>query len=186
MSTLSEHSAEHVAGTDGAVDSKQRGEHRAIFCQGAPDRRSAQGLRATAYDHGTLTSNDETLDLRRSLDVPPRPEEVVAVAAIAAHHRARTHPRLRTGITAGTVHLYCLLMHLPAPLRLLYSTWRKFSHVLGMVMSTIILTILWIVGFGLYAVILKIVHLPLRRQVEPDSFWIDVKPDPAENMRYPF
>ena len=49
-----------------------------------------------------------------------------------------------------------------------------FSHILGMIMSTIILTILWIVGFGIYAVILKIVTLPARFRKSPDSYWIGV------------
>ena len=61
-----------------------------------------------------------------------------------------------------------------------------FSHILGMIMSTIILTILWIVGFGIYAVILKIVTLPARFRRSPDSYWIDAKPASVEEMRYPF
>jgi len=77
-------------------------------------------------------------------------------------------------------------MTLPFPLRQLFRGWMAFSHILGMIMSTIILTILWIVGFGIYAVILKIITLPARFRKEPDSFWIEVKPEPIENMRYPF
>ncbi len=48
-----------------------------------------------------------------------------------------------------------------------------FSHALGKVMSWIILTILWIVGFGTYAVIGKIAGV-LRRRPRPQTSWITV------------
>lgn len=77
-------------------------------------------------------------------------------------------------------------MNLPFPVRALWRGWMAFSHILGMIMSTIILTILWIVGFGLYAVILRIVTLPNRFRKPPDSYWLDAKPASVEEMRYPF
>lgn len=77
-------------------------------------------------------------------------------------------------------------MNLPFPLQVLWRGWTAFSHILGMIMSTIILTILWIVGFGLYAVILKIVTFPALFRKVPDSYWINAKPASVEEMRYPF
>jgi len=77
-------------------------------------------------------------------------------------------------------------MTLPFPLRQLFRGWMAFSHILGMIMSTIILTILWIVGFGIYAVILKIVTLPARFRKSPDSYWIVSKPANTAEMHYPF
>lgn len=77
-------------------------------------------------------------------------------------------------------------MNIPAPLKLLFEGWMKFSHILGLIMSTIILTILWIVGFGLYAIILKIIMIPSLFKKSPETYWIDIKPDPIENMKYPF
>jgi len=71
-------------------------------------------------------------------------------------------------------------------LRPLWHGWMRFSHAVGFVMSTIILTILWIAGFGLYAMMLKIVTFPSRFRKEPNSFWIASEQDPIENMRYPF
>ncbi len=50
-------------------------------------------------------------------------------------------------------------MRVPTPLRRLYDAWMVFSKALGRVMSAILLTIFWIVGIGLYAVILKVVAL---------------------------
>ncbi len=77
-------------------------------------------------------------------------------------------------------------MNAPKPLKLLWKGWMAFSHVLGLIMSTIILTVLWIVGFGIYAIILRIVRIPKIFQKPAQSFWIDVSPDPKEHMRYPF
>jgi len=77
-------------------------------------------------------------------------------------------------------------MEVPLPLRFLWKGWMAFSHALGMVMSTVILTVLWIVGFGIYAMVMKLIMLPKRFKKAPDSHWIVVKPDPIENMRYPF
>lgn len=60
-----------------------------------------------------------------------------------------------------------------------------FSHALGRVMSAILLTILWIIGFGLYAVIAKVIRA-CRREPPRDSYWIDCEPTTAETMRRPF
>ncbi len=72
------------------------------------------------------------------------------------------------------------------PISWIYALWKKFSHVLGIVMSFIILTILWIVGFGIYAVILKIITLPKRFQKEPHTYWIDSEPVTIESMERQF
>lgn len=77
-------------------------------------------------------------------------------------------------------------MAIPSFLRPLWHGWMRFSHAVGLVMSTIILTILWIVGFGIYAIILRIVRIPKIFQKPAASYWIDVSPDPKEHMRYPF
>jgi len=72
------------------------------------------------------------------------------------------------------------------PISWIYALWKKFSHVLGIIMSFIILTILWIVGFGLYAIILKIITLPKRFAKKPDSYWIDVQPTTVESLKHQF
>ncbi len=42
-------------------------------------------------------------------------------------------------------------------------------------MSKIILTILWIVGFGIYALIFRCIRLFVKKAEAPaDTFWIDV------------
>lgn len=75
---------------------------------------------------------------------------------------------------------------LPPPVRWMYALWKKFSHYLGMVMSFLILTVLWIVGFGIYAVILKLITLPKRFQSDPDTYWITIEPTTTESMKHQF
>ena len=72
------------------------------------------------------------------------------------------------------------------PISWIYALWKKISSILGVVMSFIILTILWIVGFGIYAIILKIITLPLYFAKKPKSYWIDIKPTTVESMKHQF
>lgn len=76
-------------------------------------------------------------------------------------------------------------MQWPAPLRLLYKLWMKFSHALGFVMSRVILTVLWIIGIGIYAILLKIVRL-FKKEKSTGTYWIDVPADREENLKYQF
>lgn len=68
-------------------------------------------------------------------------------------------------------------MKIPAVLRVPYRAWMAFSHVLGLVMSSIMLTILWIVAFGFYGIVLKISHI-LRPRKDARTEW---KPLPAQD-----
>lgn len=68
-------------------------------------------------------------------------------------------------------------MPLPPPLSWFYDAWMEFSKALGMVMSWIILTILWIVGFGAYAIVMKVMKLFTKRTMPPSSYWIDASPE---------
>ncbi len=47
------------------------------------------------------------------------------------------------------------------------------SHAIGVVMSSIILTILWVLVFGAYAIFLKIPSL-FAKKTTPATFWWDV------------
>ena len=75
-------------------------------------------------------------------------------------------------------------MKLPAPLKKAYDLWMRFSHVLGRIMSTILLTILWVVVFGLYAIVLKCITL-FKKSSPSESYWIDVSKD-STDMQYQF
>jgi len=64
-------------------------------------------------------------------------------------------------------------MTLPSPLKQLWSGWMAVSHAIGMVMSSIILTIMWVVIFGAYGIVLKLPALFVKK-TKRDSFWWDV------------
>ncbi|PIP65554.1 hypothetical protein COW95_01155, partial [Candidatus Peregrinibacteria bacterium CG22_combo_CG10-13_8_21_14_all_49_11] len=63
--------------------------------------------------------------------------------------------------------------------------WMKFSHVLGMIMSKIILTVLWIVGFGTYGICLKVIYL-FKKEKKTDTYWLDTEQDFENSMKYQF
>lgn len=71
------------------------------------------------------------------------------------------------------------------PLQKAYDLWMLFSKALGRVMSWILLTILWVVVFGIYAIVLKIIVI-FRKQTRPVTYWHDLAIDPPESMRRPF
>mgnify|MGYP003989956991 FL=1 len=75
---------------------------------------------------------------------------------------------------------------LPPPISWIYALWKKFSHVLGTVMSFLILTVLWIVGFGIYAIVIKIITFPKRFKTKPNTYWIDVEPTTVESINHQF
>ena len=77
-------------------------------------------------------------------------------------------------------------MNIPPPLNWFYEAWMEFSRVLGMIMSKIILTILWVIGFGLYGIILKIVHLLVRKAHAPGTHWVDVPPTQPGDLHRQF
>jgi hypothetical protein len=77
-------------------------------------------------------------------------------------------------------------MQIPKPLRPLYDLWMKFAHVLGIIMSTIILTVFWIVAIGLYAIILKIISIPKLWKGKPSTYWIESEKQSLESMKHQF
>ena len=76
-------------------------------------------------------------------------------------------------------------MRLPPPLNYLYRLWMAFSKVLGKVMSFLILTVLWVIGFGIYAIIVKIGMLFAAKK-PADTYWVDLPPPEPGNMRRQF
>lgn len=76
-------------------------------------------------------------------------------------------------------------MYLPPPLNWLWKGWMAFSHVLGMIMSWIILTLLWITAFSIYGIILKVGGL-FRSKAPPKSEWVPAAEDFENSMKYQF
>lgn len=140
----------------------------------------------TSMKHVIIATHVQTPHFPRPLAIPKDTQKVVAFANSPIDRAFGDDIGICSRLPARTIHLYCLLMKLPAPLRILWKGWMIFSHVLGIIMSTIILTVLWIVGFGIYAIILKIISIPSLFKKHPETYWIDVKPETVDNMRYPF
>lgn len=75
---------------------------------------------------------------------------------------------------------------LPFPISTLFSLWKTFAAGLGAVMNFLILTILWIVGFGTYAIILKIIRLPKLFASDPKTYWIPSEAVTSESLQRQF
>lgn len=61
-----------------------------------------------------------------------------------------------------------------------------FSRAIGLVMSSILLTILWAIVFGIYALIIKIISLLKGPGPDPKSHWISVKNNAPNDYRNQF
>lgn len=77
------------------------------------------------------------------------------------------------------------MISLPSPLRWLWEGWKRVSRAIGIAMSFIVLTVLWIVAFGLYALVMKCGKL-FRRTPLPATYWRDVDPDYPESLSHGF
>lgn len=55
----------------------------------------------------------------------------------------------------------------------------KISHAIGVVMSSIILTIVWVLVFGAYAIVLKIPSLFAKKAVQR-TFWWDISEESSD------
>jgi heme/copper-type cytochrome/quinol oxidase subunit 2 len=94
-------------------------------------------------------------------------------------------------IVLGVLVIFVLLCdknedHLPQPIKMIYGCWKKFSHILGIIMSFLILSVLWIIGFGIYGIIMKVITLPKKFKAEPNSYWIDCEATTVESMKHQF
>ncbi len=81
--------------------------------------------------------------------------------------------------------------HFPVPVRRvlepLYAAWMTFAHALGWVNGRIILTVLYIVIFGPYAIVRAIGRLASPRKTAT-TYWIEKRRDPPsiQNLRRMF
>ena len=69
-------------------------------------------------------------------------------------------------------------------LRVLYRYWMKFAHVLGWVNGRILLTLLYFLVVGPYAIVRMIGRI-FRSRKSPESYWIKKEPVDAslESLR---
>ena len=75
---------------------------------------------------------------------------------------------------------------LPPPINWLYAGWKKFAHILGIIMSFLILSLFWIFVVGIYALISKLIRLPKMFAKKPETYWIDAEPTTLESMKHQF
>ncbi|MFA7682304.1 MAG: hypothetical protein WCX61_04730 [Candidatus Peribacteraceae bacterium] len=75
-------------------------------------------------------------------------------------------------------------MQLPPPLSWIWKGWMAFSHALGMVMSKVILTVLWLLVFSIYGIAVKIIAIKKLWQKPAKTYWID--PPEDAGMQYQF
>ncbi len=73
----------------------------------------------------------------------------------------------------------------PFPLNYLWNAWMAFGRAVGKVMSAIILSILWLVAFGVYGIILRIAAL-VRPAQQRATWWVDVRALPGDSLRRQF
>ena len=67
------------------------------------------------------------------------------------------------------------------------NTWlARPLRAIGMVMSKIILTILWIVGFGTYGIVMQLIGLFAKKTSNPATYWVDTQEDFKDSMKYQF
>ena len=77
-------------------------------------------------------------------------------------------------------------MKLPPPLSWFYEAWMEFSKTIGMIMSKMIVTVLWIIGLGIYAIVRRILLLFVQKSEAPGSSWIDVEPVKQDDLHHQF
>lgn len=70
-------------------------------------------------------------------------------------------------------------MKIPKALQPIYDGWMAVSHCIGLVMSAMLLSILWLFVFGAYAVILKVVAL-FGAKKHPTTYWCDVSAEVSD------
>lgn len=66
--------------------------------------------------------------------------------------------------------------------------WMKFAHVVGVINTTILLSIFYFILIGIYAIIsnfFKLLAMPFRKK--PDTYWIPRKEEfDPESCKHPF
>ena len=83
--------------------------------------------------------------------------------------------------TAGPAALFLAVGLLaPAVLRPVERVWMRFAWALGIVMTTVLLTVFFFVGMTLTGLLIRLLGkdpLGLRFEREKPSYWHDVEPD---------
>ena len=86
------------------------------------------------------------------------------------------------------VLLWALSMLTRSPARVVYVAWMSAAMTIGRVMSTVLLTVLFIALLPIFSLVVRIGDPLRRRSSSKDTYWEDYKPHEAtmERMRRPF
>lgn len=98
---------------------------------------------------------------------------VIAYFQIAKHH---VSPLIGGSILLTGVLVYCLGVFAPRLLKPAWQGWMKFAHYLGLMMTTVLLTAMWVavvIPVGLAVKILGIKVMDMRFRAPVNSYWED-------------
>lgn len=98
---------------------------------------------------------------------------VIAYFQIAKHHVS-----LMVGgsILLAGVLVYCIGLFAPQILKPTWQAWMKFAHYLGLVMTTVLLTAMWVavvIPIGVAVKVLGIKIMDMRFRAPVNSYWED-------------
>jgi hypothetical protein len=109
---------------------------------------------------------------------------MVAFAIDTCIHFVGNVISFRTNVPAGTVHLYNFLsMKVLSFLRFLYEKWMIICRAIGTVMGAILLTIIWIILFGPYALLFFVIK---KRSNNFSTYWHPLLLKSGEGLEHPY
>lgn len=71
-------------------------------------------------------------------------------------------------------------------LRRIARAWIALSHALGVAVSAVVLTVLWVLAIGVYGVGVRLASLRRGLAPPPDTFWVPSPPAPERHLGEPF
>jgi len=90
-------------------------------------------------------------------------------------------------LIAASIIFVCLTVFRLDVLKPIYTGWMKVAHLIGEIITTIILSLLFFVVFGLAGIILRIIRKDLLdRKIETsrNSYWINREPEDFDKKNY--
>lgn len=63
--------------------------------------------------------------------------------------------------------------------------WMAVSHSVGLIFSSILLTLLWLLGIGSYAVIFMVFNI-FHRKTPSQTYWLPTPKNSTHDLEHPF
>lgn len=109
------------------------------------------------------------------------------ILALFGLKHSRTASQFTFVFLAGSVFLGCVTALAPQRLAEFYRGWMKVARVIGVVFSTVLLTIIFYLMFGITGIILRLSGKDvLEEKIDPkrESYWVPVPPKPFQPEDY--